>query len=333
MRYGYQTMAFPIRERLRSIDQLHFLTILVMLILISCNTLNGAEKEKETSWQDGLYLQSNSKNYTAHIDLRAQFRYSNIHYDSSFANPNTDKDELKLNRARFKIGGRLGVEWLTYYSEYDFVNSLLLDLWIEPKVNESLKFRIGQYKVPYNREQFISSGKQQFAERSIVNSPFTLGRQIGITVMGRLFKEQAMDSNYYAGVFFGNGSGESRDNDNTPMVFGRWQWNIFQRVLPFTRADITRSQNPLASLSVAAATNKSAFTKFSSAGGSELPGFSSGTSDQYELDQAMAEFAFMYQGFSIQSEYHWKQIDDRVNQIKSNLSGFYFEMGYFFLNS
>lgn len=321
-------MLFSVVERSRYIDKLLFLVILGMFILISYTTLHADEKQKKTSWKDGLYLQSEFEDYTAHIDLRTQFRYSDMHYDSTFDDEDTDK--LNLNRARFKIAGKLGIDWLTYYSEYDFVDSLLLDLWIEPKVNETLKFRIGQYKVHYNREQIISSGKQQFAERSIVNSPFTLGRQIGVTVMGRLFKEQIIDSSYYAGVFFGNGSKEFRDNDTTPMVFGRWQWNIFQSVLPFSSSDITRHQNPAASLSVAAASGRSAFTKFSSEGGEDLVGFVPGQNDQYDINQMMAEFAFMYQGFSVQSEYHWKQIDDRFNQKQTTLNGFYIDTGYFF---
>lgn len=330
MKISSQSMPFSIKTRFSSIDKFHLVTVLIILIFIPWQYLHSAEIEKKSSFKDGLYLQSDSKNYTAHIDLRTQFRYTNIDYDNTFSNPNRDNDELKLNRARFKIGGIFGAEWLKYYSEYNFVNSVLIDLWIQPKVNESLMFRIGQYKVPYNRERFESSGKQQFAERSIVNPPFTLDRQIGITVEGRLFKEQIMDSNYYVGVFFGNGRSGSRDSHNTPMVFGRWQWNIFQQVLPFTRSDITRHNTPAASLSVAAATNRSAFTKFSTAGGGSLPGFKPGQSDQYDVDQAMAEFAFMYQGFSIQSEYHWKKIDDRLNQRRSSLDGFYFDMGYFF---
>jgi len=38
----------------------------------------------------------------------------------------------------------------------------------------------------------------------------------------------------------------------------------------------------------------------------------------------------MYQGFSIQTEYHWKQIDDRVNRTSTEIDGFYFDTGYFF---
>lgn len=287
-------------------------------------------EEKSFWYDDGLNLESAGGNYTAHMELRAQLRYSNLDFDNDFANPNADSNELRMNRLRFKWGGKLGASWLDYYTEYDFVRPDLLDLWVAPKVGEKLGFRIGQYKVPYNRERFDSSGKQQFAERSIVTPPFTLDRQIGVTAMGRLFKNQAFDSNYFVGAFFGNGRAGARDDDGKPLVFGRWQWNIFRRVLPFSQSDITRHQQHTASLSVGAATNRSKFTRFSSGGGGELPGYPAGEDGQFDTDQAMVEFAYMYKGLSIQSEFHWKNIDDRINRQSTDLNGFYFDTGYFF---
>ena len=58
--------------------------------------------------------------------------------------------------------------------EYDFVRAALLDLRVSFKALDELQFRVGQWKVPFNRERIDSSGKQQFAERSIVTPCFTL---------------------------------------------------------------------------------------------------------------------------------------------------------------
>jgi len=311
-----------------------WVTFVCVLALMPDATVLAADDEEQWAWYDkGLHLRSASDNYTALIIWRAQLRYSNTDFDNDFGNPNADKDDLRLNRARFKIGGKLGAAWLDYYAEYDLIRPALLDLWLAPTINEAVGFRIGQFKVPYNRERFDSSGKQQFAERSIVTPPFTLDRQIGVTAMGRLFTDQAIDSSYFVGVFMGNGRDGARDGDGKPLVFGRWQWNIFKRVLPFSRSDIHRTQLPTASLAVAAASNRSAFTRFSSAGGGELPAFPPGEEGQFDTDQAMAEFAMMYRGFSVQAEYHWKQIDDRVNRISSEMTGLYLDTGYFFAES
>ena len=296
-------------------------------VLMFSSALYGFDIVDEFDLKDGLYLQSESGSFTTHVDIRAQIRFSNIDYDMDPANE--DPDELKFNRARLKLGGILGVDWLKYYTEYDFVNAVILDLWVAPKVNEALHFRIGQYKVPYNRERFDSSGKQQFAERSIVNGTFTLDRQIGITAMGRLFKEELFDSSYYAGVFLGTGRGGKLEESSASMAFARWQFNLFQTVLPFSRSDIERHEKPAASLAFATAKYDGPYTKFSTTAPGELPGFSMASGDQYAVNQYMIELAFMYQGFSLQSEYHFKQIDDRGNNTESKLNGFYFDMGYF----
>jgi phosphate-selective porin len=303
--------------------------ILTLLIVLS-NILYGIEVLEESSFKDGLYLQTKDAKSTAHIDLRVQTRFSTVDYDNDFGNPNEDAKELKFNRVRFKLGGTLGATWLKYYTEYDFVRPALLDMWIAPKVNESLHFRIGQYKVPYNRERFDSSGKQQFAERSIVTPSFTLDRQIGITVMGRLFKDEILDTSYYTGIFFGTGRDGEWDSAGTPMLFARWQWNIFQKVLPFSRSDISRHKTPIASLAIATASYRGAFTKFSTSGAGALEGLNKGEIEQYDVEQFMIEFSLKYKGFSIQSEYHKKYIDDSINMNTSTLSGFYCDVGYFF---
>lgn len=283
-------------------------------------------------YEDGLNVESAAGNFSARFELRGQFRYTDIDLDadSGFGSSQTEDSELKINRARFKMGGHAGRDWMKYYTEYELKKGVLLDLWIAPQPDERLGFRIGQYKVPYNRERFDSSGKQQFAERSIVTPVFTLDRQIGAAAMGRLFSGQAYDSSYATGVFLGNGRGGSRDDDSSPMLFGRWQWNMSRRVLPFSRSDLKRHPEPTGSVAIALATNRSGFTRFSTDGGGQLPGYTTGQDGQYDINQSMGEYAFMYRGWSIQTEYHWKRIDDRLNGTINDMTGFYFDTGYFF---
>lgn len=293
--------------------------LLLYGILLFSNTLYGFEFLDDFELRDGLYLQNDSKEFSMHIDVRMQTRYTNI--DNS--------DELKINRSRLKVGGKLGVNWLDYYTEYDFVNNVVLDFWVAPKVSEALHFRIGQYKVPYNRERFDSSGKQQFAERSIVTPTFTLDRQVGVTAMGRIFKEELFDSSYAIGLFLGTGRGGYKEGNSPDMVFARWQFNLFQTVLPFSRSDLKRHKKPALSLAFAVAKYEGKYTKFSTSSPSALEGLTVGNDEQYAVEQSMIELAFMYQGFSMQSEYHYKNINNQEDKIKSKLNGFYFDMGYF----
>jgi len=44
-----------------------------------------------------------------------------------------------------------------------------------------------------------------------------------------------------------------------------------------------------------------------------LEGYEDGQPGQYRVNQANMETAFMYKGFSWQSEVHWKQIIDKLD--------------------
>ena len=71
-------------------------------------------------------------------------------------------------------------------------------------------------KSNYNRERVDSSGRQQFVERSIVNRIFTVDRQVGVMIKGRLNKGTVADMRYYAGIF--NGEGRSINNSGKDMM-------------------------------------------------------------------------------------------------------------------
>ena len=114
------------------------------------------------------------------------------------------------------------------------------------------------------------------------------------------------------------------------MFTGRWQWNFLGRDVPFTQSDIKYTPRTIASFALAGASNRGRFTRWSSSGGGQLPGFSAGAPGQYKTEQWMAEFALMRRGLSLQGEYHYKQVDDTVNNEITELDGIYAQVGHFF---
>lgn len=78
-------------------------------------------------------------------------------------------------------------------------------------------------------------------------------------------------------------------------------------------------------------TNQSSYTRFSQSGEGYLDGFEDGLPGQYRLNQYNFETAFMYRGFSSQSEWHHKSIQDKMNADQlTELRGYYAQAGYFF---
>ncbi len=287
-------------------------------------------------YSKGLEITSGDGNYRAHIELRFQGRFSHP-FDSDprdagdFAAP--EESTFEVNRGRLKIGGHAYRPWLGYYLEYDFPSSRLLDFRLTLSKLEWLQLRVGQGKAIYSAERVVSSGKQQFVERSIVNREFTLDRQQGVQLFGRLLEGTPGDSWYWLGVFSGNGRGAGNDDDHL-MWMGRYQWNFLGRDPKFSMSDVERHSRPAAYLALAAATNRSAFTRFSSAGGDQLDGFEDGEPGRYDVDQWLAELAFKRRGFSLLSEYHEKRIEDLFatdpDAARTRLEGGYLQAGYFF---
>ena len=240
-----------------------------------------------------------------------------------------------------KIGGH-GYKYIKYYFELDLQPSRsndseshsstarIIDWRIDVQPYEWLGFRLGQWKINYNRERVDSSGRQQFVERSIVNRVFTIDRQVGVLLKGRFNKGTAADFRYYAGIF--NGVGRSVNNPNKNMMkMVRLQWNPLGRDLKWRQSDVKRHEKPTLSIAGAYANNKGACTRWSSSGCENLDGHASGSAgddNRYEIDQYLFEVAYKYQGFSLQHEYHWKDVDDQGTVY--DYKGAYAQVGYFF---
>jgi len=263
------------------------------------------------------------------LGLRAQLRYDSD--DNPFRLPEDFDDpenaESGVNRSRYKIGARLRRD-ATFYHEYDLSDSRVLDLRATWVSKPELNVRLGQWKSDYNRERIDSSGKQQFVERSISTYWFTIDRQWGTMASGRLWEGDRGDSSYWAGVLAGNGRSSS-DDGGRPMVMGRWQWNYTGNLLPFSQSALKRYEEPHGSLAFGAVSNDSAYTRFSSDGGGQLPGYEKGQDNQYRVYQAMQEWAWQQGGLSFQQELHWKSIEDRVNGPTRNMVGGYAQVGWF----
>ena len=278
--------------------------------------------------------------FSSKVNIRSQIRFSSPirsapRKPSDFTR--ADENDLRFRRARFKMEGHAFKPWIAYKFEHGLVENRVLDARMTIKKGDWLQFRFGQWKADYSRERMDSSGKQQFADRSIVNRAFTLDRQKGATILGRLMKDTLGDSRYYIGVFAGNGRGfqpktgpSLNHDDGAPMLMARYQWNFLGRDVGHSQSDLEYHKKPAAALAVGTASNRSRYTRFSSSGGGQLDGFQAGQPGQYSLRQFMEEATMKYRGLSLQHELHWKRIKDNVNINTTCMRGSYVQAGYFF---
>lgn len=310
------------------------------------------ESPVKVGWgKKGFTLSTRDGKWKTAIQWRLQARWTYPERDDPrSAGDFSDGEEssFEIRRARMKVGGHGYQPWLKYYFEVDWqaardfdddpteAGSRLLDWRIMIEKFRWLQLRIGQWKINYNRERVDSSGKQQFVERSIVNREFTIDRQIGAMLYGRVFPGTIADSWYFAGVFTGAGRGLEGNEDDQMMWMGRLQWNFLGRDLAFSQSDVEYHEKPAGSVAFAAVTNNTECTRFSSSGCGTVsstrfpiavdPATGKG---RYRVNQMVEEVAFKWRGFSLQHEYHWKQIQDHVTGRKTGLMGSYTQVGYF----
>ncbi len=305
-----------------------------MLILTPKDSTSESDEEiKITYGSKGFELSSADENYKLQLQSRLQFRYSYPFDTDPVTFSDFQKEEtqtFKINRARLKVGGNVFEQWIKFYWEYDLPGGNLLDFRLMIEKFKFLQVKVGQWKIHYNRERIISSGKQQTVERSILTRPFTIDRQQGISFYGRIKANSILDFNYWFSLLTGTGRGSRSNDDNHLMFMSRLQWNCFGRELGFTSSDTEYHEEPAGLIAIAGVTNRSPYTRFSTAGGGQLEGFEEGGTGQYRVNQFLIETAFMFKGLSWQQEFHWKEINDKINSELTTMLGNYIQLGYFF---
>ena len=177
----------------------------------------------EPLWE-GFTNTSRDGNYGIDVQIRFQFRYA-YPFDSDLRTPEQfdfDREStLRIRRGRLRINGHAYRPWLKGYFQYDLIGDFIRNLRIMVSKYRPLQFKAGLDKANFSRERVISSQRQQFADRSIVNREFTIDRQEGLEVFGRLFEGSSVDSQYYLGVFEGAGRAGSNDG-GSPMWMARY---------------------------------------------------------------------------------------------------------------
>src|SRR5690606_6608870 len=130
--------------------------------------------------------------------VKFQFRMQNraAYVSESLDDLAAKSFELRVRRLRLKLEGFVYDPKLTYYIQLSFsrgdmdwrgtensvVNTspnVIRDAVIYYNPTENLKFGFGQTKLPGNRQRVISSGDQQFVDRSLVNETFNIDRDFG----------------------------------------------------------------------------------------------------------------------------------------------------------
>lgn len=272
------------------------------------------------------------------FSLRFQFRMQNRAgmMTRSDRDLSADSYEFRVRRLRLKMEGFVYSPKLTYKiqlsfsrgdmdwdgTQYSNVNTsvnVVRDAVLYYQPSKSWKFGFGQTKLPGNRQRVISSGDQQFADRSIVNATFTIDRDFGFF---------GTYSNNYMNISGALTSGEGRNS--TFSTSGLSYTSRFE-LLPLGRftgkndyveSDLEREQKPKISLGATYNFNDNA----------ERLGGQLGRDLYEERDIRVVSFdgLFKYKGISLYTEFMQRDSDAPIthNADTSGVSSIYTGYGY-----
>jgi phosphate-selective porin OprO/OprP len=142
------------------------------------------------------------------IDLRMKLAYDWRHFD-----PELEEEVENWRMRRGGINGEVG-DHVEFEIESDlFSGGDWRDVFVRWRTYRQFEVTAGRFKVPFGREQNVSSSSIDFAERAIVSNVIPPGRDKGVMVRGR-FLSRALT--YEAGAFDDDGdNGRLREEQFT----------------------------------------------------------------------------------------------------------------------
>lgn len=252
------------------------------------------------------------------LSNRVQFRFTHEMPPGAVRLPGTTKDgqskpSFRIRRAKTSLEGWFWKKELTYELQLSWAGpeagastqTPLEDATLTWDASKKGTFKItfGQLKVPLGRQEITSSGKQQFADRSLLSGEFTRGRDVGLQLHGRVANDKV---EYFAGVFNGNPASRT-SNDNTKL-----QYNARVSVEPFGKVGYSESafegwDKPLLAIA-------GQFESNDLAGATNLT--------DLKTNVLGADIVYKYKGFSVFAEYFQrKRTPEAVSGTSSANSG------------
>ncbi len=261
------------------------------------------------------------------IENRLQFRFTDEFPPDTLQLPGTEapgdsKPSFKIRRAKTELAGWLVWKELTYEFQVGWAGSDsgqssgttfsgLEDAFLNWDISKRGVFAVrgGQFKVPFGRQEYTSSEKQEFVDRSILSGEFTKGRDVGVQVGGAVAAGKLA---YALGAFNGNGRNKPT-NDN-----GKLQWDARVTLQPFgdvgySEADFESKDHPLLALEAELEHN-------------DLHGITN--ANDFKDRTIGADGVFKYKGLFAFAEYFWRERTPETGAAFGS-NGYHLQAGYF----
>lgn len=283
-----------------------------------------SNEKVEVKYDKGAVIKTTDDLFSLKLNAR-------LHGSFYYLDPENSPSSLSflIRRARILASGNAFYPWLKYSTQITLEGreTIMRDAFVEASYFEWMTSRLGQYKVPFDRE-FLNGGfNLQLVDRSISSIIFSLQRDIGFQISG---KKIFNNFEYSAGIFNGSGA-NSLNVDDDLMYVGRMVWAPFGSY-PYRESAVDNPSSPRLAIGIA---------------GAYMPGLEPGERAtlagrlgntsivpvESDVFQWTMDFAYKYQGFSLMSGYHYRNISpgSLTPFGEQDAWGFYIQSGFFII--
>ena len=331
--------------------------LLALGVILAASFTSYAQETNAPTFGKGLFnLVGKDSTWSMKIGTRMQFLTTSTWDEGVDGGFENSQQNFSVRRARLKFNGFAYSPKLKYKIELGLSNRdlsgasqftsnaprYILDAVIMWNFHQNFEFWMGQTKLPGNIERVISSGNLQQVDRSLLNSRFTLDRDLGIQIRHHFKLSDTFLVREKLAVSMGEGRNITTGN------LGGFQHTARLELLPFGAfkskgdykgSDLQREEKPKLMLSATFDTNQNAVKTRSNQGSYMVndTGF-------YETDinTIFVDAMFKYNGFSLMAEYANRTADDPIAKNSDGSltgdkvqvgKGFNLQTGYLFQNN
>ena len=306
--------------RLR-ISNYNTLLATIIACFASVTLTSGQERDDRATILNFKGIQYTSKDSLFYTNFR--FRMQNrIGYNNVLDELDNGKFDARIRRLRMRMDGYIYTPKISYSvqlaftrSDQDFddtgIPNIIRDAVMFYNFTDDFYISFGQNKLPGNRQRVNSSGSLQFADRSLVNSNFTVDRDFGFSL--NLSKHIGqMPFNAKAAISTGEGR-PANSTDGGLAYTGRVEFlplGNFTNEGDYSEGDLEREETPKISIGGGFSYNDKTIRE-----GGQLGRY---VQNPFTLKTSFADLIFKYMGFAYQAEYMRRDIDDPINMTDSD---------------
>ena len=297
------------------------IVLTAFLFIITNHNSHAQERDDRATILNFKGIQYTSKDSLFYTNFR--FRMQNrLGFSNVIDNEDNGKFDARIRRLRMRMDGYIYTKKISYSVQLAFsrgdqdiddsgIPNIVRDAVLFYNFSDDFYISFGQNKLPGNRQRVNSSGQLQFADRSLVNSNFTLDRDFGVTF--NLSKKIGnIPFNAKAAISTGEGRPANGSDDGLSYT-GRIEFlpfGQFENSGDYSEGDLEREEKPKLSLGAGYNYNDRTIRE-----GGQLGKY---VTNPFTLKTSFADAIFKYQGFAYQAEYMRRDVENPINYLKDD---------------